>query len=557
MAYFTTQQGYLFLCSDIPSEEKQKLNDFLLILEESGVGRIIEEAVGRRPETGGRPSYNPYRLFATLLYAFSRHSGSLRRIEESIRFDTRFMYLMGQEIPSYSTISRFCNNVVVARQRKIFTCIMSAIVRKYKIDVSDAFIDGTKLEANSNKYKFVWKPRKKHDRLNEGLRTIISTYFELPEGKREFVSKEIAGFLSRLRAKIEDTGLAVASGTGHRQTQIVRDFHSLEKMLLRALEYEEIEAICGPARNSYYKTDRDATAMCLKADYYSGLGSSMHAAYSLQILVAKGFILDYLVSQDRADARTFIPLLDNYHADYAAYPRRVCADSGYGSLENYRYMARAGMENFVKPQMWQKMVSGEFIDLFMFDEERNLVCLDGRKAVLLEGGNAHSRGKSTRFYRVENCRRCTFKPYCMRTLKDKSGQTRTFEASYELYVFRKEAIRNLLSPKGIEMRINRSSQVEGAFGVIKQDMDYERVRRRGLENVSAECMLVCLGYNIRKMFTIIEGRGKTDYWTAPDGLEPEAPREANMKRLMKKHLKGPNEALRKGYKYKKGAVKKH
>ena len=557
MAYFTTQQGYLFLCSDIPSEEKQKLNDFLLILEESGVGRIIEEAVGRRPETGGRPSYNPYRLFATLLYAFSRHSGSLRRIEESIRFDTRFMYLMGQEMPSYSTISRFCNNIVVARQRKIFTCIMSAIVRKYKIDVSDAFIDGTKLEANSNKYKFVWKPRKKHDRLNEGLRTIISTYFELPEGKREFVSKEIAGFLSRLRAKIEDTGLAVASGTGHRQTQIVRDFHSLEKMLLRALEYEEIEAICGPARNSYYKTDRDATAMCLKADYYSGLGSSMHAAYSLQILVAKGFILDYLVSQDRADARTFIPLLDNYHADYAACPRRVCADSGYGALENYRYMARAGMENFVKPQMWQKMVSGEFIDLFMFDEERNLVCLDGRKAVLLEGGNAHSRGKSTRFYRVENCRRCTFKPYCMRTLKDKSGQTRTFEASYELYVFRKEAIRNLLSPKGIEMRINRSSQVEGAFGVIKQDMDYERVRRRGLENVSAECMLVCLGYNIRKMFTIIEGRGKTDYWTAPDGLEPEAPREANMKRLMKKHLKGPNEALRKGYKYKKGAVTKH
>lgn len=215
------------------------------------------------------------------------------------------------------------------------------------------------------------------------------------------------------------------------------------------------------------------------------------------------------------------------------------------------------MENFVKPQMWQKMVSGEFIDLFMFDAEGNLVCLDGRKAVLLEGGNAHSRGKSTRFYRVENCRRGTFKPYCMRTLKDKSGQTRTFEASHELHVFRKEAIRNLLSPKGIEMRVNRSSQVEGAFGVIKQDMDYERVRRRGLENVSAECMLVCLGYNIRKMFTIIEGRGKIDYWTAPDGLEPEAPREANMKRLMKKRVKGPNEELREGHKYKEGAATKH
>ena len=109
MAYFTTQQGYFFLCSDISFEEKQKLNDYLLLLEESGVGKIIEDAVGNRNETGGRPSYNPYRLFATILYAFAKHSGSLRRIEDSIRFDTRFMYLMNQKIPSYSTISRFCN----------------------------------------------------------------------------------------------------------------------------------------------------------------------------------------------------------------------------------------------------------------------------------------------------------------------------------------------------------------------------------------------------------------------------------------------------------------
>ena len=99
MAYFTTQQDYFFLCSDISSEQKQKLNDFLFILEESRVGRIIEDAVGRRQETGGRPSYNPYRLFATLLYAFSRHTGSLRQIEESMRFDTRFMYLMDQKVP--------------------------------------------------------------------------------------------------------------------------------------------------------------------------------------------------------------------------------------------------------------------------------------------------------------------------------------------------------------------------------------------------------------------------------------------------------------------------
>ncbi len=81
MAYFTNSQGCLSLCSDIPFEEKQKLDDYLQLLEDSGVGKIIKQAIGKHSEKGGRPSYNPYRLFAAVLYAFSKHSGSLRRIE--------------------------------------------------------------------------------------------------------------------------------------------------------------------------------------------------------------------------------------------------------------------------------------------------------------------------------------------------------------------------------------------------------------------------------------------------------------------------------------------
>ena len=556
MAYFTTQQGYFFLCSDISFEEKQKLNDYLLLLEESGVGRIIEDAVGRREETGGRPAYNPYRLFATILYAFSKHSGSLRRIEDSMRFDTRFMYLMDQKVPSYSTISRFCNNVVVARRQELFSCIMKEIVKKYGLDISDAFVDGTKLEANANKYKFVWKPGRRHEKLNAGLRAIISAYFPLPERKKEFISKEIASYLSMLGQKIAAAGISIVKGSGHRQEQIVKDFHSLEKMLLKTLEYEEIETICSPRRNSYYKTDKDATAMCLKEDYYSGLGSNMHAAYSLQTLVSKGLVMEFFVSQDRSDTKAFIPLLDNYHADYGCFPKRLCADSGYGSLENYKYLAAAGMENFVKPQTWQKLVCGEYVELYHFDEERNLICLNGRKAVICKNAGTHHRGRETRFYRIENCRRCKFKAYCMRTVKDKGRQERIFEACYDLWVFKNAAIRNLLSPKGIEMRINRSSQVEGVFGVIKQDMDYDRVRRRGLDNVSAECMLVCLGYNIRKLFSFIEGKGKTDYWTAPENLEPEIPKEPNMERLIKKLSRMKNDGRKIRYKYRNGAAAK-
>ena len=105
------------------------------------------------------------------------------------------MYLMDQKVPSYSTISRFCNNIVVARRQELFSCIVKEIVKKYGIDVSDAFVDGTKLEANANKYKFVWRPGKRHEKLNDGLRTIISTYFPLSAGKKEFISKEVANYL--------------------------------------------------------------------------------------------------------------------------------------------------------------------------------------------------------------------------------------------------------------------------------------------------------------------------------------------------------------------------
>ena len=116
-----------------------------------------------------------------------------------------------------------------------------------------------------------------------------------------------------------------------------------------------------------------------------------------------------------------------------------------------------------------------------------------------------------------------------------------------------DVTKNLLSPKGIEMRVNRSSQVEGAFGVIKQDMDYERARRRGLESVSLEFMLTCLGYNIRKLFLLIEGKAKTDYWIAPPDLKEETIPQIDFEKIFKKKKdKGLNASLRTNYKHKKG-----
>jgi hypothetical protein len=151
-------------------------------------------------------------------------------------------------------------------------------------------------------------------------------------------------------------------------------------------------------------------------------------------------------------------------------------------------------------------------------------------------------------YVVTGCKGCRLKCICKAPIKNKDESERVFEVNRELQFFKQEARSNLLSVKGIEMRVNRSSQVEGGFGVIKHDMDYDRIRRRGLENVRAEFMLVSLGYVIRKLFTLIDGTAKLDYWQAPLDLQAAVMPEANIKKMLKKTKLGKNETLRKSYK---------
>ncbi len=278
MPYFTIFQEQLFSTAELSKGDKENLIEFLQLLEESGVGEVIEKETKKDKSLGGRFSYNPYRLFAAIIYAFSKHSGSLRKIEESIKYDLRFIYIMNNFSPSYVTISKFINNVVVKHSEEIFSLITLTILNKYHLCFDDCFIDGTKIEANANKYKFVYKPTKFKINLFEKIRLLLLKYFELSDKKTTFTSKEIANYVSQLISILHKQNIDVSSiqtGRGHRQPKIVSDYFLLSSYLLKLLDYEEKDEICGPNRNSYYKTDYDATAMCLKQDYYSGLGSNI------------------------------------------------------------------------------------------------------------------------------------------------------------------------------------------------------------------------------------------------------------------------------------------
>lgn len=529
MPYFNTGKIFLVPSFDLEVQEQQKIERFLTLLDNSGVGKIIDKYIKNNTLKGGRRGYNYYRLFATIIYGFAFTRSTLRELADACKYDLRFICLMEQERPLHTKFCDFINKVIVPNEEEIFSLISMEIAKEMGIEMDDAFIDGTKFEANANKYKFVWKPTKHHKRLTVKASGIIKQY-ELFDNYREeeFIrSNTLANAITNLKSKKEALGESI-----YRNTE-----KALVGLLAKTLEYEEKEETCGPNRKSYYKTDKDATAMALKADYYSGLGSNMHAAYNVQVLAIKGLVFSYYVSQSRTDINDFINVVNAFARFYGFWPKRICADAGYGSLDNYRYLDMHHIENYVKHQSWEGNKSAKNPDCYHLNDDGTVTCLNGNTGYETRLENRHPRKAEAVFYRVNGCNSCRWMPYCKRFMMRQDEDFKIFEVVKDLERYKYESQSNLCSPKGIEMRVNRSIQVEGVFGIEKQNYGYVRFRRRGLSKVSTESMLNFLGLNIAKLFRYYETGKINKFWIAPDDLEPETFKKPNWKRLSKKGRK--------------------
>lgn len=543
MKDFSTKQGFLFYCFPLQEKEKQKVDELLALLDESGISGLLN----KRPfnDTIGRPAYNPYQLFSAILFGFALGHPSLREIESSCRNDLRFIYILEGETPSYATVCTFINKVILPIREEIFGRITRTIFKRLNLEMRSCYIDGTKIEANANKYKFVWKPTKWHQNLNGKVRSLLTTMnlsSDLPsEG---FIPASIVADKLSTAKRLDDGSKAWKGMTDN-----------LTAYLLKIAEYEEKERICGPYRNSYYKTDHDATAMCLKQDYYSGLGSNMHAAYSIQLVACYGFATAYFVSQDRTDMYVLTRTIDRFYSMYGKYPERLVADAGYGCTENWKYCEDHGIKGFIKYANWSVERSGRRPALFELGTDDVFTCLGGKKGEICEIPGRHHKHKGDVFYKVEGCTGCAFMPYCRQNLKEAVGDSRIFEFSPQHQRYKQEARDRLLSVEGIEMRINRSIQSEGSFGVLKQDIGYTRFRRTSLRKAALEIMLTCLGHNVRKYLNFATGDKELCEWKVPEGTQPEKFKKPSSKRLAnranKKRNKSANETAKDSHSYKK------
>ena len=488
------------------------------LLENSKVWKYINYVNTNNKKCKGRIGYNPYNLFATIIYCFAKFKASLRDIEDKCIYDIRVLYIMEGCIPDHSTIGDFINKYIVPFQYEIFACITKEIIKELQLKINDVYIDGTKIEANANKYKFVWKPTTYHKKLDVKIKELLLNMNIEFNDKCLIKSHQFNELIKEYIVRENIDVNSIPTGKGKRLTKEQKNYKLAYQYLIKLLEYEEKEKICGEKRNSYYKTDHDATAMVLKEDYYSKLSHDFHAGYNVQIMVSNLLILMYGVFQDRTDYYTFVSMNDLYYKYYNKYPINECADSGYGIYKNYKYMDENKINNYVKYQQWEGEVSGKRPQLF-YTFNDGIMCLNTCIGNKISFDNQyHQRNESGELYRFDGCNSCDYSYICKKNLKRKDNDYRCIELIPKYELLKEQARKNLLSPKGIEIRINRSIQVEGTFGQIKNNMNYERIRRHGLEKVSCEIMLMCLGVNIRRFFN---KKAKENCWDIPATLQSE------------------------------------
>ncbi len=232
MDYFTIKRTFFVVPSNNCCEEYKKIDKFIEILNKSGIGKIIEN----EQKKIGRKGYNPFNLVATIIYCFSQFKSSIREIERLCIFDLRVIYIMEQEQPSDSSIKECINKYILPHQYEIFTMITKAIIDEFNLDISNQYLDGTKIEANANKYKFVWKPTTFHKKLNvkiiELLKQMNINFDENSLIKSYQLNDKLNNYADAENIDI----LNIPSGKGKRLTKEQKNYKLCYQYLLKLLK---------------------------------------------------------------------------------------------------------------------------------------------------------------------------------------------------------------------------------------------------------------------------------------------------------------------------------
>lgn len=451
---------------------------------------------------GGNSAFNPKMMLKVLVFAYLSNVYSSRRIEELLRRDIYFMWLAGMKRPDFRTINYYRGKRLKEGFDTVFTQVVRLLHEEGFVSLKVQYIDGTKIESVANKYTFVWRGSvEKYDarlkakteallRQIEQNHAIENQENPVPE---ELTAEEVTKRVERIKEKVD------ADNLGKEERKALKQIET--DSVPRMNRYREQLETMG-SRNSYSKTDPDATFMRMKED--AMLNGQLKPGYNVQISTENQFITNFGIYQRPTDTLTMISYLESFKARYGMQSEEIVADSGYGSEENYEYMFSNGMTPYVKYNMFHVEQRRGYrnnpfrvSNLFYNPDDDFYVCPMGQKLKFIRQEKRYTASgyqQTVSVYRACRCEGCPLRGQCHKSKRD-----RQIEVNHTLDDYKARARELLTSEQGIKHRSNRPIEPEAVFGQIKECGRFRRLRLKGLTGAKIDFGLKALAHNLRKL----------------------------------------------------------
>ena len=508
----------------------------------------------------GRTRYNPIMMYAVVTYANMRGVRSVDRIVELCERDLAFIWLTHGQKPKRDAFYGFKGKKLTSEILDDLNYqFLLRLQKEGLVTLKELFIDGTKIEANANRYTFVWRGTinyhlaglldsielnfaryntflqengygPKYDIGNaqmfviEGMDKVRSV---IEKNRKRKLSKhkklanntvieidncsplEILKLQKNLSTIATGEGIEFVYGKGKRKPEIQQLYEELEHLGQRLMGYKECFEIMGKDRNSYSKTDLEAAFMRMKEDHM--LNGQLKPAYNVQIAVENYFIVHGYVSNDRTDYNTLIPVLEKHQEAFGSVLEEVTADSGYCSEKNLLYLKEKGIESYIKLQDHEKRKTRAYAEdiskyynmkVEVFEDEQFYICHDGRELRHIRTETKEQDGYTQNFevYGCADCSGCEHKARCLYKYNAEKDveKNKVMKINEQWEELREKSHANIQSERGILKRQTRSIQTEGHFGDIKENENFRRFNYRSADKVYKEFMLYAIGRNINK-----------------------------------------------------------
>ena len=476
------------------------------VIDKLDISEIVASYKG-----GGSSSYHPRVLLKILIYAYLNNVYSSRKIEKISKESIHYFWLSGHNFPDHNTINNFRSDRLKEKIDLIFTQVVTLLHESGMVSLKEVFTDGTKIESGANRYTFVWRGsvEKNKEKLEKKIKEVIKEIEKtIEEDSQNEDEVEPPSTLSseELDKKIEELNEKLSKKQAPKN--VITQARKLKTEALPKLQEYESHLKKMGERNSYSKTDPDATFMRMKEDHMKN--GQLKPAYNVQLSTEQNFITNYTICQRPGDTATFIGHLQSYQDKYGHYPQLAVADAGYGSMGNYEFLDKNNIESYVKYNYFHKEQSKKFVtdisrveNLYYNAQHDYYICPMGQK--MLPIGKAQKRKSELGYeyevhiYQTQNCKVCPLNGAC-----HKQSGNRKIEVNKKLIAYKRQSRENLLSEKGRELRGRRCSEVEQTFGQIKWNKKFNRFLLRSLPKVSVEMGLIAIAHNIQKLIGLME-----------------------------------------------------